>query len=474
MLFRSAIDFVPTNAAIIGYVTAAGSDIVLRFTYEESGALAIGSGINFNIPVGQNPQGLVVRHSSPNGAYVANLISRDLSVVNFKDQATKATVLSTAQPGPGSEQFAAWKGKRFFNTSTAIWSKEGWGSCQGCHFQGLTDNVTFMFGAGPRQSVSLDGQYASKDPTDMRALNWTAIFDETHDFENNTRGVSGGKGAIQNATGPINSGAGKPPFSAILVEDGSTIENHQANNGSMKFVANSVAICTNDKTCPDWNQVDEYIKTIRSPRGKQADAALITKGRSVFDDGGCAKCHGGAKWTVSRVFYDPKQFSGTLPKRLFAVNAALTANKDATKLKTLPVGVNKDATIVAVDDSDAGTPALKRIACVIRDVGTFGATGGAEEKRDNGTAAQGKNGYNPPSLLGLSLGAPYLHNGAAKTLDELFSATFSKHTVAGNPNFILSDTDRTALIAFLLSIDETTTPFTIDADWVLCPTTFAP
>lgn len=470
----TGIAFAQTDAAAIGYVTSGASDVVLRVTWSEAGAVEVGSSINFNIPVGQNPQGLAIRHGNPGGGFVANQVSRDLSVVAFKDQAVTKTVASTPQPAAGAPDFKAWKGKRFFNTSTAIWSKEGWGSCQGCHFLGLTDNVTFKFPAGPRQSVSLDGQFASKDPSDQRALNWTAIFDETHDFENNTRGVSGGKGALQDAAGAsIGSGPGVPPFSAILAEDGVTKENHQANNGSMKFLTHTKGVCGNDKTCPDWDQIDAYIQSIRSPRGKHAPEADIKKGRGLFDEGGCAKCHGGPKWTVSRVFYDPETFSGALPARTFAINAAAAAPKDAAKLKTLPKDVNHDATLVAGDDSD-GKPSLKRMACVIRDVGTFGAAGGAEELRENGTNAQGKNGYNPPSLLGLALGAPYLHNGAAKTLDDLFAAALSKHTTAGNPNFILSATDRAALIAFLLSIDETTETFAIEADTVLCPETFSP
>src|SRR6185503_10269701 len=55
---------------------------------------------------------------------------------------------------------------------------------------------TWYFNRGPRQSVSLDGSFASKDPNDQRIFNWTAIFDEIADFENNTRGTSGGVGAI--------------------------------------------------------------------------------------------------------------------------------------------------------------------------------------------------------------------------------------------------------------------------------------
>jgi YVTN family beta-propeller protein len=472
----NAIDFVNADDRIIGYATAEGSDIVLRVVWDEAGGVSIGAPSNLNIPVGQNPTGIVVKHGSLNvGAYVSNLISRDLSFVLFRDQRTTELVTSTPRPQQGSQEFITWRGKRFFNTGTGIWSRESWGSCQSCHPFGLSDNITWSFAAGPRQSTSLDGQYAPNDPTDMRALNWTAIFDETDDFELNTRGVSGGQGTLRNAEGtPLAGNVMGFPFAGLLMEDTTTRESHQALNGSLRFVAKSPALCTNN-SCSDFEMMDAYIKTLRSPRGKPATAALIQQGRAIFEDAGCNKCHAGAKWTISRTFYNPQQFSGSLPNRLFNANAAESAMMNPsmlTMLGGLPTGVNIDTTLIAGDDSDGGMPAFKRQACNIRNVGTFGAVGGAPEVRANNTPAQGSRGFNVPSLLGLNVGAPYLHNDAAKDLADLFDARFVTHTTAGNPNFAPNAADREALIAFLLSIDESTPIFPINPNTVLCPTTF--
>ena len=469
----NAIDFVNSEEVTIGYVTSAGSDIMFRVVWNEDGSLEGGSPQAFNIATGQNPQGLVVQHGQRDQrAYTGNLISRDLSIVSFRDQALVKNVTSTDVPtDPASDAFRVWKGKRFFNTSTGIWSKEGWGSCQGCHPMGLTDNVTFAFAAGPRQSVSLDGQFASNDPSDMRALNWTAIFDETQDFELNTRGVSGGLGSMLNADNTRVASPEGPPFASLLAEDGDVIENHQALNGSLSFVAGNETLCSNTNTCPDFALIDRYIQTVRSPRGRDADAALIEQGRALFADGGCDKCHSGPKWTVSRLFYTPERFAGALPSRIFEVDQAFETPMDPS-IPSLPQDVNLDSTLVAGDDSDGGSPALKRQACNIRNVATFGAQGGADEVRANGSPAQGRNGYNVPSLLGLSTGAPYLHHGAAESLDDLFDARFAGHTRAGNPNFILGDEDRRALVAFLLSIDEDTPTFAIPQGVLLCPTDF--
>lgn len=465
------IDFVPNPDVAIGYVASSASDMVLRLQYDDAGGLVVGSPMAFNIPVGQSPQGLVIRHNlTGSGAYVANLVTRDLSVVSFRDQRQEKTIPSSDQPAMGSPEFNILRGKRFFNTSTGIWSREGWGSCQACHPLGLTDNITWSFAAGPRQSVSLDGQYASNDPSDMRALNWTAVFDETHDFELNTRGVSGGRGTFQNANGPI--GMGGTPFAMVTAEDGATVENHQALNGSARFLAETGGICTNTMTCPDFGFVDDYIRTIRSPRAVAADAAQLERGRAVFQDAGCDKCHAGPKWTVSRTFFTPEDPAGDLPDRLFPVNMAFETAMDPTALRTLPMGTNVDTTLVAGDDSNGGAPALKRIACNLRVVGTFGAQGGAAEVRANNTPAQGMRGFNPPSLLGLSTGAPYLHNGAVANLRDLFAANFDAHTKAGNPNFAPNAANLDDLVAFLLSIDESTAPFPILPETVLCPTDF--
>ncbi len=469
----TAVAFVARDDVAIGYVTAAGSDIVLRIVHGEDGALAIGAASALNIPVRQNPHGIVTRHGDRVGdAFVAHLITRDLGVLDFRDQALARSVESTAVPAPDTAAGRIHRGKRFFNTGTGIWSREGWGSCQACHPMGLTDNVTWSFAAGPRQTIALDGQYASDDPSDMRALNWTAIFDELHDFELNTRGVSGGSGAIRDDAGPLQSPAG-PPFAALPLI-GDLIENHQALNGSLKAITRDPEICTNANTCPDWDLIDEYVQSIRSPRGRPDTADTLDRGRALFDEGGCAKCHGGPKWTISRTFYDPTDTDGgDLGERLFATNAAAAEPMDPSDLRGLPIDVNVDATLIAGDDSDGGTPALKRQACNVRIVGTFAADGGAPEERANGQPAQGQNGFNPPSLLGLAAGAPYLHNGAAATLDALI-ADFPDHTLAGNPNFLPTADDREALVAFLLSIDESTPLFPIPPGSTLCPDDFAP
>jgi hypothetical protein len=110
--------------------------------------------------------------------------------------------------------------------------------------------------------------------------------------------------------------------------------------------------------------------------------------------------------------------------------------------------------------------APQRVACGIRNVATFGAgaQGTAFEVRSDTNAvgtpivAQGAAGFNIPSLLSLATTAPYLHNGAAPTLVDLFTnPAFKSHTTAGDPNFSPPADKAQDLANFLLSIESTTT-----------------
>jgi hypothetical protein len=117
-----------------------------------------------------------------------------------------------------------------------------------------------------------------------------------------------------------------------------------------------------------------------------------------------------------------------------------------------------------------------QIQCILRPVGTFNVAdtvSGINEFRQNGAPGQGNEatgrGYNPPSLLSVSTGAPYLHGGNAATLESLFSPTFKAHYTALAPNF-LAETNAAeraknleAIVQYLLSIDGVTPTVAIPA-----------
>jgi hypothetical protein len=127
------------------------------------------------------------------------------------------------------------------------------------------------------------------------------------------------------------------------------------------------------------------------------------------------------------------------------------------------------------DPTGPADPAVgvAQIACSLRNVGTFGipgdptATDVLELRPGTQGRAEGRAGFNVPSLYGLALGAPYLHHGQSPSLTDLFTnQKWQFHTNAGNANFSLSlnATSVADLVAFLTSIDASTMEFGVPAD----------
>ncbi len=471
----------------VAYVAAQAADKVQRVHFKGNdprGPIVLGPDSNFaqmdlkgtgGIKV---PIGIVVAHGKAT-AYVNNWIDRSITVLDLGLQTADGEPVSSAsKPTAGSQEARELNGKKFFFTGTGRWSDRGVNSCGSCHPDGLSDNLTWVFAAGPRQTTPLDGTFSKVNPADQRALNWTAIFDELHDFELNTRGTAGGKGAITTGTVPDD-----VPFSLTLgklLTGKATATRNDNLSGSTKDVVTTTA------AVKDWDEIEAYVKKIRANNGPRAlDAAAVARGRAVFQSANCFTCHGGAKWTVSRVPYTPSvEKNGSLPGD-DNVPAAPTGLR--TELRTggsLPFpnpNINTDTKKVDVERIPGAGPggaelvvAPERITCVLRSVGTFDAAN-AIEKKANGAQAQGFRGFNPPSLLGLATSAPYLHHGAAKTLEELFTGRYATHHQAGNALF-LANGGTTAeeqgqisdLIAFLKSIDDRTEAFTIPSNQDIC------
>lgn len=496
-LFGSDITFVA--GATVGYVSANGSDAVFRFATDPmTGEIqTVGATTNAYIDLtptgiaaekaGKNPIGMAIAHQHKKVALTANDVSRNVSALDFNTQAVTGgaaqaqVVATTSLPIAGSDADRVLRGKRFFNTGTARWSLagQGWGACQSCHADGLTDNVTWYFARGPRQSTSLDGSFASTHPDDQRIFNWTAINDEVADFELNTRGVSGGVGAIVSAVSAPPQTSDRIDFQGL---------GQAALSGSARAAADPATALALDAPpkLNDWGEIEKYMQSIRSPRAPtNLDKGLVASGRELFNDqANCAGCHGGEKWTVSRRFYTPSSTTNA------SLNTApLTLSPDFP-VALLPARVAANQTLRFAGGNAA---ALDTILCALRSVGTFNVAepgvGIAEVRADMATPAQGDGtpsgegrGYNVPSLLGLSTGAPYLHAGGARTLEALFSNAFASHHQALSANF-LTESDISArndqvaaLVQYLLSIDEQSAypglPGTGSTGGSLCPQTF--
>jgi hypothetical protein len=280
---------------------------------------------------------------------------------------------------------------------------------------------------------------------------------------------------------------------------------HNGLNGSLSSLITDKSCLSEDEVCDtndsaDWNDIDAFIRSLRKPhRPSNLDPTLVSEGRKVFRAAGCGGCHGGPGWTVSKVFYEPgSDANGALPyhqgeietlalgslrtslyrapSELGFLNPA-SANAPAPLRSFSPADDTAAAAMTYVYDSKAQGD--EQIQCALRAVGTFppssgtgeasvagvvapGAPSVAELRQDMSSLAQGRNGFNVPSLFGLGAGAPYLHAGNARTLEELFSETFSEHARALNPSFDPDASEIEALVTFLLSIDEISDPESFD------------
>jgi hypothetical protein len=285
--------------------------------------------------------------------------------------------------------------------------------------------VTWIFETGPRQTIPLEGTFARNDLTDQRILNWSGVRGSNTDFNNNARGIQGGQGFAKDVGGEDRT---------LLI----------FNHGPTKGVSDSL------------DAMSEWVATVRAPIVPPATAATATAGRDLFA-ANCASCHGGKKWTKSRTspLY---QNNSTFPEDPIGINFF-------AGIKALDTGVAvAGPQIVSVTRDGKGTLKLLDI------VGTFNAANPLEIRGAAAVAGQttqgfgsfGGLGFNSPSLLGLSISAPYFHDGSAQTLEDVAA----RHLLTGGKTISqqLSASEVQALLSFVRSIDDATLTVASDTD----------
>ena len=406
------------HASNEGYVVSAASNIVVKVAVDpDTGAAAVLSDPLdptrvLQIATGSNPRGIVVNENDTR-AYVMNAVSRDVTVIDLTGsrESVIATVQSAPLPLPGTPEDKIHIGKELYNTSIGVFdpatpggapivgrmSAAGWGACASCHPNGLSDNVVWIFAAGPRRTVPQHTDFDQTDPArqTQRALNWSAIFDEEEDFELNIRGVSGGQGLIVLADGVTQD----PDVLAFLP---------RANGGRNQLKVRGVGA---------WDALKAFVQFgIRAPLSPaHSDDPAVIAGRQVFASAGCASCHGGPQWTSSRIEYTPP------PAAAQIVNAQL------------------------IDQ--------------LRKVGTFDSAA-FNEVRATAAPPLGGDGFSPASLLSISaFPQTFLHNGAVNSLDSVLDNVTHRSAGTGGVDTLSSPADRENLVRFLLSIDAHTVPF---------------
>ncbi len=334
------------------YVIRAGLDGAGKLNILDSGtpqkAQRLQTG---NLPTG------VAMSSDGTRAYANNELNTSVTALDLTNNVVlKRDMNSSTPPAPGTQEHRNLVGKLVFFTALGVpdvldanddgqfdvalrdidplkhrgkASDNGWSSCASCHDDGHSDNVTWIFETGPRQTIPLEGMFShdvegvAARLLDQRVLNWSAVRGSNTDFNQNAIGIQGGKGFATETLAGNRSG---------LV----------FNHGPVFGISDSL------------DALQEWVTTVRAPIVPQFAGA--TEGRVVFEEH-CSSCHGGAKWTKSR----------TTP--LYAVQPATASGLDAVFPEN-PIGAGffnvVGGVIVGVKPFDAGL-ATERSAAAVGD-----------------------------------------------------------------------------------------------------------
>ena len=450
-------------------IVSRGGNYVVRAALSPDGLMDIGAPSNVvRFQTGNIPTGIVMSQDGSR-AYTNNEVSTSVTALDLTNNSVLTLDIAASEPpAPGTQKHRNVLGKLAFFTALGIpdvldtngdgsfdteirdieplafrdkASDNAWSSCASCHDDGHSDNVTWIFPTGPRQTIALEGTFSKSNPNDQRILNWNAVRGSVTDFNNNSRGVQGGTGHATNVNGENRT--------AQVFNHGPTDGISDALDAMTEWVANSV----------------------RAPVMPAGDATDVQLGRQLFADN-CSACHSGDKWTKSSIldYQNNPTFAGNpLAANFFAQGREPALDPNLTVGGPQIIALNLGGDIIRFLDNVGtrdGTNPLE-----IRGAGAIGGgvisipgdpNEGVEVARQStqGFASLGGAGFNTPSLLGVAYHAPYLHDGSAATLEDVFA----KHTLpdAGDATIsatINNEVELQYLKAFLLSIDGDTATF---------------
>ncbi len=432
-----------------------GGDYVLRASLDTDGRLSILDAANVakRFQTGLLPTGVVIS-ADGRRAYTNNELGTSVTAIDLvANTVLERNIESSPPPAPGTPAHRLALGKYAFFTALGLpdrldsdgddrfdvalrsidplahrnkASDNGWSGCASCHDDGHSDNVTWIFETGPRQTIPLEGTFARRDPGDQRILNWSGVRGGNTDFNNNARGIQGGKGFASTVGGEDRSAG---------------VFNH----GPVRGISDSL------------DAMNEWVASVRAPRMPDLPEARATAGRAVFVQH-CAACHGGVKWTKSR----------TAP--LFAANPTFAEDPVGAGffagIKPIDIGLAvAGPQLVSVTRPGKGT--LKLLDAV----GTFSVSSPLEIRgaaavagqSTQGFAAFGALGFNSPSLLGVAYSSPYFHDGSALTLEQVAA----RHLLAPGGQSIaatLPAGQLGELLDYVRAIDDDTAPVESDTD----------
>lgn len=469
-LFGNELVAIDANAAGNDFLLVSrGGNYVIRASRASNGTLDIGAPNQVvRFQTGNIPSGVVMSLDGTR-AYTNNEVNTSVTVMDLQTNSVLQRDISASEPpAPGTQKHRNIVGKLAFFTALGLPDKldtdgngsfdigvrdieplafrnkasdNGWSGCSSCHDDGHADNVTWIFPTGPRQTIALEGSFSKNNLDDQRIMNWSGVQGSVTDFNNNARGVQGGIGFATDVNG------------ADLT---ASVFNH----GPTKGVSDSL------------DAMSEWVaRSVRSPNMPAPEATSEHIGRQLFASN-CSSCHGGDKWTKSSILgyqNNPTFASNPLGADFFVQGGLLPQDPNLKTAGPQIASLNANGTITNFLDNvgtrNGSNPLELRGAGtigggVISVAGDPNAGLAVAPQSTQGFASLGVAGFNTPSLLGIAYQAPYLHDGSAATLDEVFD----RHQLpaAGNATISATIGDATHLKnlkEFVLSIDQNTATF---------------
>ncbi|HEU4420190.1 MAG TPA: hypothetical protein VFT55_14740, partial [Planctomycetota bacterium] len=404
------------------------TDVVVRLTADATGVPTIGTplvagpgqlvrvdlqAVSGSDIAGKAPRGIVI-NAAGTRAFVHNFISRSLTAIDITEGTAPAilgTAQTTAPPPPLSAAATRQLGAELFHAGRGPdgrMSSESWGGCIVCHPNGRSDNVTWMFDAGPRQTIPLDGMFAKGDPSDQRILNWSAVRDENHDFELNTRGVFGGRGLIDDdrLLFAIGGASGATPDDSAVVEQ-------------FQQVTNAIGT-TNDLA------TGQALPAL--PSGRRDFAVATLDDARVFVIGGRAGAGQGSLVAAANAVLEfnprtnsitPKSATGfTLRHSLGAAAVKTSAGPRIYAIGGYPSTLGTATPITTVEEYNPATDTWRAVAPLPQAVAQFGVA-----------VAGGLNIADPLQLVHVSWG-----NTASEDTPAIAPSTFSVQRFQADPS----------------------------------------
>jgi streptogramin lyase len=240
------------------------------------------------IEMGAAPQGLTVAKSGQ--VFTHNFLSRTVSRINIftgaggsvsalSELSNTSTVANERLPN------AVLKGKRtFYSSADSRLSLDGYLSCASCHIDGGHDGRTRDFtdrGEGLRNTTTLEGRAG----TGHGRIHWAANFDEVQDFEHDIRFAFLGAGLMNQADfNETDTTLGAPKagrsqdlddLSAYVTSlDSFTFSPHRKWNGELRGAGPAGKVIFEEKGCAKCHGGDAYTD---SPQGNRHDVGTITE-----------------------------------------------------------------------------------------------------------------------------------------------------------------------------------------------------